>query len=62
MKFIARNVFLIITIISLISCVVLVFTDVERAKPAMGVTMISFALHIFFWILVGTTGVDKKNE
>lgn len=62
MKTILRNIFLIITILALLACVVLLFINVETAKQAMGVAMITMALHIFFYVMVGTTGVNKKNE
>jgi|AGTN01.2.fsa_nt_gi hypothetical protein len=60
MKTILRNIFLIIAILALIACVVLLFINVETAKKAMGVAMITMAFHIIWYIIVGTT-VEKKG-
>lgn len=61
MKTILSNIFLVITILALLACIVLLFINVETATQAMGVAMISMALHIMFYIVVGTTGVNKKE-
>lgn len=62
MKLIVKNIFLILSVIAAAGSVTFLFIDMTRAKEAMGAAMILFAFHIFFYIMVGTTGVDKTND